>query len=556
MTPDHRDGTPPRQTPAASDRFLMLSNQTLRRLNRRRFVGGAAALGAALVVGSHATRLASAQETESILIGTLGEATSINPFAASESEGLWRCKMLFDEFVRANVEDYSPQPGLAAEWTNEELTYTFTLQPNAKFADGSDVTAEDVAFTIRGHLTKATASPWSSKYLGIEGAQAFFDGTAQDVTGIQVIDPKTLRITLAGPEAPFLYNLRYIFVVPAAQLQGKNLTNDPWFQKPVGAGPYVFESWTRDQDFVATANPNYWQQGKPEIPRLTHRVIADSQSLVLALQGAEIDASNYPNPAAKEQLEQVEGLTVMAPPFGSPNGWMFNCTHEQLAKPEVRRAIAMALDTEQFAATSLLGLGGAGLGPISPESWAFDPTLEPIPFDPAAAREMIAAAGAEGTQLRFNVNQGNIFREDWLTYTQQALQEIGIEVVPELIEYTALVEQVEGGDYDVTGVDFVGVTAEPSELAEQFGTGASGNYMGYSNPELDELLRQARQTLDIEAAKPIYAQIQRIIMADVPMHFAWYRPFLHAVSDRFTGYTDSAAYGLFHTLEDWSGPSA
>jgi peptide/nickel transport system substrate-binding protein len=169
---------------------------------------------------------------------------------------------------------------------------------------------------------------------------------------------------------------------------------------------------------------------------------------------------------------------------------------------------------------------------------------------------MITAAGAEGTQLRFNVNQGNIFREDWLTYTQQALQEIGIEVVPELIEYTALVEQVEGGDYDVTGVDFCGVTAEPSELAEQFGTGASGNYMKYSNPELDTLLTQARQTLDIEAAKPIYAQIQRIIMTDVPMHFAWYRPFLHAVSDRFTGYTDSAAYGLFHTLEDWSGPSA
>jgi len=169
---------------------------------------------------------------------------------------------------------------------------------------------------------------------------------------------------------------------------------------------------------------------------------------------------------------------------------------------------------------------------------------------------LIRAAGAEGTQLRFNVNQGNIFREDWLTTTQQELQAIGIEVIPELIEYTALVEQVEAGDFDVTGVDFAGVVAEPSELAEQFGTAASGNYARYSNPDLDELFKQAKQTLDIEAAKPIYAQIQRIIMQDVPMHFAWYRPFLHAVSDRFTGYTDSAQFGLFHTLEDWSGPSA
>ncbi|MBA2277264.1 MAG: ABC transporter substrate-binding protein [Chloroflexia bacterium] len=553
----HNDhGHTTRRTVDESSRFLFLSGQTLRRLSRRQLVGGAAGLGATVALGGHGVRLAAAQEPEGILIGTLGEATSINPFQASESEGQWRCKMLFDEFVRADANDFSPQPGLAAEWTNEGLTYTFTLQPNATFSDGADVTAEDVAFTIRGHLTKTTASPWSTKFLPIDGAQAFFDGAAQEVPGIEVVDPKTLRITLAQPDAPFLFNLRYIWVVPAAALQGKNLTNDPWFEKPVGAGPYVIESWTRQQDFIATANPNYWQQGKPAIPRLTHRFIGDSQSLVLALQGGEIDASNYPNPAGKDQLEQVEGLTVMAPPFASPNGWMFNARHEHLAKTEVRRAIAMALDTEQFAADSLLGLGGAGLGPISPESWAFDPTLEPIPFDPATARQMITAAGAEGTQLRFNANQGNIFREDWLTYTQQALQEIGIEVVPELIEYTALVEQVEAGDFDVTGVDFCGVTAEPSELFEQFSTGASGNYMGYSNPELDALLKQARQTLDIEAAKPIYAQVQRIIMADVPMHFAWYRPFLHAVSDRFTDYTDSAAFGLFHTLEDWSGPSA
>jgi len=371
MNRDRRDGT----APEASDRFLVLSNQTLRRLNRRRFVGATAGLGAALALGSHGARAAAAQETEGILIGTLGEATSISPFAANESESFWRAKMLFDEFVRADVEDYSPQPGIAAEWTNQDLVFTFIIQPNATFSDGTDVTAEDVAFSIRGHLTKTTGSPSSTKFLSIAGAQAFFDGTAQDVSGIEVVDPKTLRITLAQPDAPFLHNLRYIFVVPAAQLQGKNLTNDPWFQKPVGAGPYMLESWTRGQDFIAVANPNYWQQDKPALPRVIHRTIPDAQSIVLALQSLEIDASNYPTPAGKEQLEQVEGLTILTPPFGSPNGWMFNCEHAQLSKPEVRRAIAMALDTDLFAETSLLGLGGAGLGPISPESWAFDSTL-------------------------------------------------------------------------------------------------------------------------------------------------------------------------------------
>lgn len=532
------------------------------RLTRRRLVGAAAGTLAVAGAGRAAPLVGAAPQTfrparqegePSILIGTLGEAETINPFQTSESEGDWRCKMLFDEFVRANPATYAPEPGLASEWTIDDLTFTFRLQPNARFSDGSDVTAEDVAFTLRGFIAKETAAPRQSMFLAIAGAQEYADGGADGVTGIEVVDPKTLRVTLARPDAPFLYNMRFVFVVPRAALEGKSLTDDAFFQRPIGAGPYVFESWTTGADFVATANPNYWQEGKPAIKRLTHRVIADAQSLVLALQAGEIDGSNYPNPAARAQLEENPQLTIIVPPFTSPNGWMFNCAQEHLAKKEVRRAIAMALNTEQFAADALLGLGKPGLGPIAPDSWAHDPTLTPIPYDPEAARQMIQAAGAEGAQIRFSVNQGNVLREDWLTYTQQALQEIGIEVIPETLEYAALSDRVvTTQDYDAQGVDFAGVTAEPSELYQQFHSTSPGNYMNYANPQLDQLLTQARETLDIEQAKPIYAEIQRIIMDDVPMHFAWYRPFLNVVNKRFAGYTESAAYGLFHTLEDWT----
>ena len=525
-------------------------------LSRRSLVGGSAA---ALALGVPASRLVSArvsalQDGEpSILIATLGDAASINPFLSNESEGDWRCKMLFDEVIRANPATYALEPGLASEWTVDDLTITFTIRDNATFSDGSDVTAEDVAFTLRGHIAADTGSPRQSLYLSIDGAQAYADGEADEVTGIEVVDPKTLRVTLAQPDAAFLFNMRYIWTVPAAALDGKNLTDDPFFQAPVGAGPYVFESWTSGSDFIANRNPNYWQEGKPAIARLTHRTIADSQSIVLALQTGEVDGSNYPNPAAKAELEQNPDLVILVPPFSSPNGWMFNLENEHLAKKEVRRAIAMALDTETFAADALLGLGGPGLGPIAPDNWAHDPDLEPIPYDPETARQMVIDAGSEGAQIRFNVNQGNVLREDWLVFTQQALQEIGIEVVPEVIDYPTLVSRVtEQGDYDATGVDFAGVTAEPSQLYEQFHSSSAGNYMNYSNPELDELLTQARETLDQEAAKPIYAEIQRIIMDDVPMVYAWYRPFLHAIDQRFEGYTDSAAFGLFHTLEDWT----
>jgi peptide/nickel transport system substrate-binding protein len=524
------------------------------RLTRRGFVGGTAGTAAMLALGGpRAIRYAGAQDEATIIIATLGEAQTINPFTTQESEGDWRCKTLFDRFVRLDPVSYQPAPGLAASWTIDGLKFTFAIQPNATFSDGTDVTADDVAFTIKGHLAPTTGSARQAKFAVIAGAQEYIDGTATDVSGIKVVDPKTLEITLATPDFPFLLNLRYVYVVPKAALDGKSLTDDAFFQNPVGAGPFIFQSWDTGGDFVATKNATFWETGKPYLDSFTHRVIADSQSIVLALQSGDVDGSIYPVPTATEELKQNPDLEILVPPFGSPNGWMFNFKNEWLAKKEVRKAIAMALNTEQFAADSLLGLGKPGIGPIAPGNWAYDTELQPIPYDIEGAKALIAQSDMpEGTEIRFMVNQGNVLREDWLTFTQQALKEIGIEVVPEVIEYATLVDRVtKSRDYDVCGVDFAGATVDPSDLYDQFHTGVPGNYFGYSNPELDALLEQGRAELDIEKAKGIYKQVQAIMMDDLPMFFAWYRPFIHVIKKTYTGYTDSNLdEGLFETIEN------
>jgi peptide/nickel transport system substrate-binding protein len=546
--------------------MLVMSQQKLQTLVDRRRMLRAAGIGAVAGLGSQYVSLAGGpdlsrsyklglQEEElSIIIGTLGEASTINPFKAGDSEDEWRCKILFDEFVRIDPVTYEPIPGIASEWTVDDLTFTFTVRPEAMFSDGSAVTANDIAFTLKGILNPATGSPRQSNFLVIEGAEAFADGSADDVSGITVVDDQTIQITLAQPDAPFLFNLRYVWPVPSALLEGEDLASTDFFQNPVGAGPYKFESWTTGADFVAVANEHYWEPDKPSIRKVTHRVIPDSQSLVLALQNNEIDGSNYPNPAGRELLEQNADLDIIVPPFNSGNGWLFNTRDAVLADKNVRKAIAMATNTQQFADDFLLGLSGPALGPIAPDSWAFDPNLAPIPYDPAAAKALIDEAGAAGTQITFAVNSGNIFREDWLTYTQQALQEIGIEVIPELVDYATHVEAVsQNQDFQVSGVDFAGVTAEPSQLWDQFHSTSSGNYSGLSNPDLDALLDEVRTIIDQEAAKPVYAEIQAIIMDEVPMHFAWYRPFLHTVNKaKFANYTSSGSFGLFYGLQDWT----
>jgi peptide/nickel transport system substrate-binding protein len=103
-----------------------------------------------------------------IIIGTLGEAKSINPFASNETEGDWRCKMLYEEFVRLDPATFEPKPALAQSWENKDLVFTFTLQPDLMFSDGSPLTADDIAFTITGMLKKETASPRAYYYASIK----------------------------------------------------------------------------------------------------------------------------------------------------------------------------------------------------------------------------------------------------------------------------------------------------------------------------------------------------------------------------------------------------
>ncbi|MDP9375865.1 MAG: ABC transporter substrate-binding protein [Chloroflexota bacterium] len=487
-----------------------------------------------------------------IIIGTLGEAQNINPFLGNETEGIWRIRMMYGQLVRLDPVSFVPRPGLAKSWTIDGNTFTFTLQDNAKFSDGSDLTAEDVAFTMRGILAKATASPNRSRLLSIQGAREYNEGTAQDVAGIKVVDPKTLAVTLAQPDSSLLVNMRFVYPVPRRALEGKDLTKDPFFQRPVGAGPFKFVSWQVGGDFVAERNPHYYEQGLPYLDKFTHRVIPDSQSLVNALLSGDIDASNYPSPAGADRLRANQNLNVIVPPFTAPDGWEFNFKNPYLARREVRMAIAMSLDMDQFARDSLYGLGKKGVGPIAPGNAFYDKGLQPIPYDPDRAKALIRQAGPPPGEIAFMVNKGNVLREDFLTYTQAQLEQLGIRVRAEVIEFATLIDRRTKGEFEVNGV-IGGALVDPNDLALSFATGASANYNGYSNPRLDDLFVQARRELDAEKARPIYNQIQAILMEDLPYFFAWYRPFLHVAKKRFTGYVDSAdTGGLFYELQNWS----
>jgi peptide/nickel transport system substrate-binding protein len=490
-----------------------------------------------------------------IIIGTLGEAQTINPLLANETEGQWRSKLLFDEFVKIDLETLKPSPNIAKAWTvsDDGTQYTFSMRDDVKFSDGQPLTANDVSFTLHGILKKEVASVQVPRFNAIKGAQAYYTNEAQTISGVQVVDDHTLKITLDQPNAAFLSNLRWLRPLPKHLLDGKDLANDPFFQKPVGAGPFVFKSWTSGQDYVAERNPTYWDPNRPYLDGFVHRVIPDSQTLVLALQTGQIEGSEYALPTQADQLKAAGTLAVIVKPQGvDTNGWSFGQkSNPALKDPRVRRAIAMALDTQRFSSDFLLGLGQPAKSPIPPGSWAYNQSLAAIPYDPSAAKQLLSDAGVSGLKVRLTTNAGNHFREDWVTFTQQSLSEIGVSVQPDVKEWTQVVKDGTDGTFELICPTFAGVLIDPDELYSPLYSTSPRNVVGYSNPEMDRLLDEGRRATDLDKRKQIYAQIQQLIATDAPVFYAWDRPFVSVTSSKYTGYKNTIL-SFFNELEDWS----
>jgi peptide/nickel transport system substrate-binding protein len=164
---------------------------------------------------------------------------------------------------------------------------------------------------------------------------------------------------------------------------------------------------------------------------------------------------------------------------------------------------------------------------------------------------LLSDAGASNLQVRLTTNAGNIFREDWVTFTQQSLADIGVTAHPEVIEFTQVVKQGTDGSFVMICPTFAGVLIDPDELYLPLYSTSQRNVVGYSNPDMDRLLDQGRRTVDIDARKQIYAQIQQLINQDVPIFYAWDRPFVSVTSTRYTGYKNTIL-SFFNELEEWS----
>jgi len=450
-----------------------------------------------------------------------GTPPTLDPALVQDSTSAEYVVHLFSGLVTLD-QDLEVVPDLAARWDLSEdgRTYTFHLRPDATFQDGRALTAEDVAYSIERACSPETGSPVAGSYLDdIVGATARTRGEAEFVTGVVVVDDHTLRITVDAPKAYFLAKLTYpvAFVVDRQQIEADGAG---WVRQPNGSGPFVLASMSREL-IALEANERYYGVA-PSVRRVEY-VLSGGQPLAMyendeldiaQVSPAEIERVTDPeNPLSRELVTGSEpsvqylGFNVAMPPFDDR---------------AVRQAFAHAIDRAKIADLVLRGTATEAKGILPPAMPDFDPTLEGLAYDPERARALLASSryGAEGAMppivLTVSGTSGYLSSIDRAILSMLE-ENLGIEATVEQVEWGYFLRDLNERRYPFFSAGWIGDYPDSQNFLDLlFHSGSSQNHTGYSNPEVDGLLEQARVETDPERRTALYREAERLIVADAP----------------------------------------
>ena len=415
--------------------------------------------------------------------------------------------------------DFKPAPDLAESWTvsADGKTYTFKLAKGVKWHDGVPFTSADVKFTFEQVLLKFHARTKA----GVEPVLA----------GIDIPDDLTVVFRFKSPYAPLLQQLNVIEAPIVAKhiYEGTDIQNNPANLKPVGTGPFRFVEYKKGQQLVLERNPDYFKPGLPYLDKLVFTIIPQDATRVLAFENKEVDYVGIPG-ADVARFEKLDGVVVGRTAAGSGGSFCVstiipNLDKAPLDKLEVRQALNLAIDRQRMVKQILFDQGDAARGPLASTLWAFDKSLPPFEYSAQKANDALEKAGLK------KGGDGNRFKLTAVIPTSQAkLSEIlkenftavGVDLELKLLEVNEANQTVfVKREFDLGFASYCnGPDPEIGVRRVYDSTNIKpvlfSNGAGYRNPKVDDLFNRGVAEVVREKRVPIYAELQKTLLADVP----------------------------------------
>ncbi|EHA16408.1 peptide ABC transporter substrate-binding protein [Halomonas sp. HAL1] len=470
--------------------------------------------------------------TGQIVVGVSQEPTVFNPLMPRIEVDDGVQLSLFDALVRITP-DGEFIPALAAEvptienggLSEDGLNWRFKLRDDVKWHDGEPFTAEDVKFTLELILDPNFRS-WRT--------------TGHDlIRDIEVISPTEIKWRMEEPFAPYMSILVETMMVPKHILEPlEDRNNAPFNQAPVGTGAFKWGSRRAGDHLELVANEDYFADG-PYVERLIFKYIPDLTVLYTQFKSGDIDiiSNQYISPDNYAEAKSLAGRVVEVVPTSTVESVFLNMKKPQFQDPAVREAIYAAIDKQTIIEALYYGLATPTESYLPQQSYYYTPDLPKHEYNTERANTLLDDAGwmpgedgireKDGVRLSFSnsTTSGNHLREQTQQFIQQSLGQIGIEMSIENLppavmwgEYWTMSEfdSVIVGVVFTTGADAdVTVRFSSDAIPAQGGRGA--NTAQYTNPEVDELLKEAGEIFDQERRKEIYREVQQVIREDLPL---------------------------------------
>ena len=417
------------------------------------------------------------------------------------------------------------RPALAQSWTLEDdaRTWTFNLRTDVTFHNRDALRAQDVVATL-----ERARDPEMAGELGTKGlCQSYLEGAT-----IEAVGEHTVRLVTPQPMADLLDLLVEIPIVPQSALADLP-------DAAVGSGPYRLVE-TGDDRIIMDAFEDYWE-GRPPVKRLYWRAEPDAQRRVEALLADEADLITEVTTEGRRTIEATGQATVVALESSVCTVFMCNARSGVCADRRVRQALNYALDVPAIIETVMDGAACPINGPLAPMHFGYDTSTPPYPYDPGKAKALLAEAGyAEGLRLVLDVP--TILPDEAPRLAQCLAEQYAlVGITTEIKEFTdrpGYAEMVKAKQIDDACCFDSSPLSTYRVMREKFHSGIRGPWwQGYTNPEVDALLDQARSTADNVRRRDLYRRAYRLIRDDVPWIFLYNSTFFWGVGPRARGWT-------------------